>query len=1123
MNTLRTIFYCFAVFVLQTGCNSKTENQQSSTPAVAVSQPHSTPLFTLLSPQQTGVTFVNTLTEGLNTNILMYEYFYNGGGVAAGDLNGDGLTDLYFSSNMSPNKCYVNKGNMKFEDVTSSSKITDRPGPWKTGVTFVDINGDKKLDIYLSYSGMVRDENRTNQLFINQGNDPNNIPTFVEEGKKYGLDLAGYSNQGYFFDYDRDNDLDVLILNHNPQSLPVLNEVSSAEMMKKDDALKGIRLLKNNNGKFVDVTRNAGINGSALTYGLGVGISDLNDDGWPDFYVSNDYAVPDYLYINDHSGKFVNQLQNAVGHTSQFSMGNDIADVNNDGRQDIITLDMLPEDNHRQKLLMAPDNFAKFDLNIRSGFYYQYMRNMLHLNNGNGTYSEVGQIAGVSNTDWSWSALLADYNNDGWKDLYVTNGYFRDYTNLDFIKYMDDYVKGKGRLTREDVLPLINQMPASNVVNYVFSNNGGYNFTNQTTNWGMSQPANSNGASYADLDNDGDLDVVVNNINQPAFIYRNDAEKTVKNNFLQVKLEGKGKNTFGIGARVTIIANGKRQNLEQFHSRGYLSSVSPVLHFGLGTEMRADSLIIRWQNGTGQVLQNIKANTMVTLYEKDAKPLKLRKQDEKSVFLSAPTPFKHDLHSTSVNDFKRQPLLIHQFSNNGLVMIKGDVNNDGLDDIYLDQGVGQSALLYVQDNNKNFKELPQAAFESDKNYANADAVFFDADRDGDNDLYVASGGYHSLDNGNELLDDRIYINDGRGNFSRNKSALPQLRTSKACVAAGDINGDGSIDLFVGGRVVPGRYPETPASYLLINDGKGNFSDQTSKLAPAISNVGMVTAAAWVDMDQDKIDDLVVVGEWMPIKVFSNRQSHLIDESVNYFDKEYKGWWNVISIADVNNDKRPDIIAGNHGLNSQVKVSDKEPGQIFFRDFDNNGSVDPFFCFYIQGKSYPYVTRDEALEQVGALRARFTSFKSYADVTIDQIFKQEDLDQADELQINHLSTTLFCSTNSGKYRVQDLPAEVQWSPVHTINVLDYDEDGISDLILCGNTSQTKIRLGKFDANYGLLLKGEGNGQFKYIDQRHSGLNIRGDVRSTLHINQRWFFGTSRDGIVTYTLSKKKEVL
>ena len=566
--------------------------------------PQAAPRFTLLPSSQTRINFSNTLNEGPNTNILMYEYFYNGGGVACGDLNNDGFQDLYFTSNMGENKLYLNKGNMEFEDITLSSGAQGRSGPWKTGVAMADVNGDGKLDLYICYSGALPPEKRQNQLFINQGNNESGIPLFKDEAQSYGLNSPAFSNQGYFFDYDLDGDLDMLLLNHNPKSLPVLNEASTAEMLKIDDPLQGLRLFNHHEGRFKDVTKQSGIIGSGLSYGLGLGISDLNNDGWPDFYLSNDYDIPDYLYINNKNGSFSNQLSTSIGHNSEFSMGNDIADVNNDGLQDIITLDMLPEDNRRQKLLMAPDNYAKFDLKVRSGFHYQYMRNMLQLNNGNSTFSEIGQIAGISNTDWSWSALLADYNNDGWKDLYITNGYFRDYTNLDFINYMDNFVRSKGRLQRSDVLELINHMPSSSVINYMFAGENGHGFTNKTREWGLAQASNSNGAAYADLDNDGDLDLIVNNINQTAFIYQNQSrELEPSSNYIQISLKGEGLNSKAIGAKVSLHYENQQQFLELYTSRGYVSSIPPLLHFGLMRAKTIDSVQVFWPGGKYSLLK----------------------------------------------------------------------------------------------------------------------------------------------------------------------------------------------------------------------------------------------------------------------------------------------------------------------------------------------------------------------------------------------------------------------------------------------------------------------------------------------------------------------------------------
>ncbi len=1079
-----------------------------------------TKLFTLLNAEQTGLNFQNTLSEGLNTNILMYEYFYNGGGVAAGDFNNDGLADLYFTSNMSDNKMYLNKGNLVFEDITLLSNAAGRPGPWKTGVNAVDINADGKLDIYLCYSGALPPEKRANQLFINLGNNEAGIPRFEEKAASYGLASTGFSNQSYFLDYDKDGDLDMLLLNHNPKNLPLLNEEGTAALFKQDNPEKGLRLFKQTNGKFEDVTIQTGINGSELSYGLGIGISDFNEDGWPDFYVSNDYSVPDFLYINNKNGTFTNNLELSVGHTSQFSMGNDVADINNDGHTDIYTLDMLPEDNHRQKLLLTPDNYAKFNLNVKSGFYFQYMRNMLQLNNGNNTFSETGQIAGISNTDWSWSALFADYDNDGWKDLYVTNGYFRDYTNLDFINYMNDYVQQKGRLQRDDVMEIVKEMPSSNVVNYIFKNDSAGTFSDKTTEWGVNNISNSNGAVYADLDNDGDLDLVVNNINQPAFLFRNDVQSINKNHFLQIQLLGAAGNTMGLGAKVSIYYNGLKQMIEQNPARGYLSTVSYNLHVGLGNANKIDSLSIEWISGKKQKLYSINSNQLVKLNEQDAVYIKEKLTPSINWFSETTPIINYEHKETELNDFNRQSLLISQLSHNGPCLVKYDLNNDQLEDILIGGNSTQPASIYLQQKNKSFVKLRIPAIEADKGFEDADIVVFDANGDKKQDIYIASGGYNNFSATDTLLQDRLYLNDGNNNFIRS-TGLPKMETSTSCVRVQDVNGDGFIDIFVGARVIPGRYPEPPKSYILINDGKGNFTDQTELICPELNNVGMITDAAWVDLNLDKKNELLIIGEWMPLTVYSIQNNKLINVSTRFFEKRYTGWWNKLIIDDFNGDNKPDLVIGNIGLNTQFKASEKEPLEMYYKDVDNNGSIDPIFSCYIQHKRFPYLTREELLNQLGMFRPRFPNFKSYADISMDELFQKNELKEAGYLVASTMETSCFLSTAKDKFKLTTLPREVQYSPIYTGTPLDFNEDGKTDLLLCGNNSWTKIRLGKFDANYGLLLKGDGKGNFTYVNQAESGFSIRGDVRSCININQTFVFGINGKSMITYKMNQKRK--
>jgi enediyne biosynthesis protein E4 len=1047
---------------------------------VAFAQAQILPRFTAQPSSHTGITFQNKLAESPELNIITYEYYYNGGGVATADFNKDGLVDIYLSGNMAPNKLYLNKGDLQFVDVTKAANAAGKRG-WKTGVSIADVNGDGWLDIYLCYSGDLDKEMRRNQLLISNGN-----PTalaFTDMAMPMGVADEGHTTQAAFFDYDKDGDLDLFVLNHN---IKTLRNFDAAFVKKMVDPDAGDRLYRNDNNHFTDVTLAAGIVSNPLGYGLSVTVSDINNDGWPDLYVTNDYVEEDYLYINNGNGTFTDRLKEQIGHISNFSMGADIADINNDGWPEIFTLDMLPADNKRQKLLYAPDNYELYNNQLANGFYHQLMRNMLQLNNANGSFSEIGQISGISNTDWSWAALFADYDNDGFKDLMVTNGYGRDMINRDFLKfYANERLKFLKGEPSEKMFQMLQGIKTTPLNNYLFQNLDGLQFADRSAEWGFTEADLSHGAAYADFDNDGDLDLVINRMNEEARLYKNNTSRT---HYLQVSLRQPGANAYALGAKVYVYAKTKQYLQENYPLHGFQSAMQVPLHFGVPVD-DIDSLKIKWPDGKWQLVNKPPIDTLLTITYNATGTIDAVVTNA-AVFKPVAAPPL--LHKEDVaNDFKQQPLMPNMLSYSGPRIAQADVDGDKLEDLYMCGTKGNAGVLLLQLQGGGYAKTLQSAFEQDAAYEDTDAVFFDADGDGDQDLYVVSGGYAGLAAAPQLLQDRLYLNND-GVFELALDRLPSEQLAGAVVKAADIDADGDIDLFVGSRVVPGRYPESPASLLLINNGKGYFKNEIAVRAPGLANLGMVTDACFIADKQGKYNSLLLCGEWMSIKLFKQQDGVWQDVSAAVFTDSLSGWWNRLAMADLDADGDLDIIAANWGLNSQLKASEQEPVEIFYADFDNNGYIDPLLCYYIQGKSWPLASRDDITDQITSKRQVFPNYDTYANADILKLLTPEQYAMASKRQANCFET-IWLQNNGGVYQKRSLPLQANYAPVHAIATQDFNGDGFTDILLAGNVEHTTIKIGKVDANYGVLLSGDGKGNFNYIPQLQSGLSVKGCVR------------------------------
>jgi enediyne biosynthesis protein E4 len=1059
-------------------------------------------LFELLPSNKTGINFKNTIVENEKYNVLDYMNIYTGAGVAAGDINNDGLMDLYFSGNQTTGRLYVNKGNLQFEDVTEKAGLVSNR--WQTGVSMADINQDGFVDIYVNVSGSEKFGNLSNLLYINNKNG-----TFTEKAAEFGIAEKRLTMNSSFFDYDKDGDLDLFLIT-NPAD-EMVSGVNVVKERKINGESEGTDILYRNNGNntFTDVSREAGI----LTegYSLGAAISDFNQDGYPDIFVSNDFLSNDILYINNGNGTFTDSINEYLKHTSFASMGNDAADINNDGLTDLFVLDMLPEDNFRRKMIIPPTSYDKFQLLLAQGYTPSYTRNTLQLNNGQSvdnqlvsnkkttktTFSEISFLSGVSATDWSWAALFADYDNDGDKDLMVTNGFYRDLGNLDYITYQSRLQNPMGRqdAKRDEKLKAIHALENVPLQNYLFENNDNLTFSKRSDEWGFTQKGFSNGAVYADLDNDGDLELILNEFNSEAKIYENKANTLLQNHFLKIKLNGNKPNLDGFGSKISVFSEGKMQFQELQPSRGYESSVSPVLNFGLGKTVKIDSVVVVWADGNRQVEKGVSIDkTLIINYlankNKNLYPLSI------SPLFTGNTDFNIDFNhvENNYNDFKIQPLLPQLHSQGSPAIATGDVNGDGLEDFYISAAAGSAGCFFIQTNKGNFdkRTMPQVALSDETG-----AHFFDADGDKDLDLYIVGGG-SEFEEGAPQYQDRFYENDGKGNFKLLPDALPDTRASGSVSISCDYDHDGDLDLFIGGRVSAGAYPMSPRSYLLRNDGCRDracpvFTDETPQY---LKQIGMVTAANWTDIDKDGWADLAIVGEFMPLTILKNEHGTLRHPKSEIRNTE--GWWSSLASADFDGDGDMDFIAGNVGLNTRYKATEKEPLCVYAKDFDKNGRIDPILCYYSDGINYMARTRDEMIKQIAAMRGRFASYKDFAEATFDKSFTKNELKDAFLLKATCFESCYFENKGNGNFEKHPLSIEAQFAPINGILIEDFDKDGHLDALLAGNSYGTEPTTGRYDAGTGLLLKGDGKGHFTTLNSQKTGFVADKDIRSLAKI-------------------------
>ncbi|MEM9361669.1 MAG: VCBS repeat-containing protein [Bacteroidota bacterium] len=1047
-------------------------------------------LFTLLDSTQTGISFRNTIENEEDFNIFLYRNFYNGGGVAIGDVNNDGLPDIYLTANRKKNKLFLNKGDFTFEDITISAGVEGEKA-WSTGVVFVDINSDDLLDIYVCNAGNIEGDDQKNELFINNGD-----LTFTEKAEEYNLADSGFTTHAAFFDYDKDGDLDVYMLNNSFIPVASLGYENKRNLRAEDwnviEEIKGggDKLLRNDNGVYTDVSTEANIYGSLVGFGLGVTVGDINKDLYPDIYVSNDFFEHDYLYINNQDGTFTESIKEWTNHLSLFSMGADMADINNDGKSDIFVTDMLPEDDKRLKMTTTFETYDTHQRKLLNDYYYQFMQNTLQLNLGN-SFSEIAHYSGISKTDWSWGALLFDMDNDGYRDVYVCNGIYHDLTNQDFIDFFEDVTRQQTAVygNKEQKDAVIDAMPSVPIPNYAFKNNQDLTFTNRSEEWGLSTPSFSNGAAYGDLDNDGDLDLIVNNVNQQLFVYQNNSEAS-GNHYLKIDLQGEKPNTKGIGSLVEIYSGNQTIQQEMIPSRGFQSSIDYTMTLGLGKQSSIDSLRVIWPNDMFQILKNVQVDTHITLNHSDASQKYLPRLKNKSTLLAEiPSTLPSHVEDKHI-DYDYEGLITKMISQEGPTISVADIDKDGDEDIFMGGSRGEPAKILLHQNNGKLKlAFFQDVFREDRGFEDTASAFVDIDNDGDMDIIVGSGG--NIPNNRLAPKNRVYLNAGKGNFTKDDKTIPSLDNNVAVIAPYDYDNDGDQDLFIGSRSVPGIYGVNPEHLFLENDGKGNFSDITENKAFHLKNVGMVTDAQWADYDGDSKKDLIITTDWGSIKVFKNNGRRLSPQETDL--DNLSGWWNTIYAEDLDSDGDIDFVLGNHGDNFSYKASSTAPLKLFVNDFDDNGTIEQLFTQNYNGKDVPITLKRELTAQLNSLKKENLKFSDFATKSVDELIDSTIIKKSIIKEVNTTQSIVALNQGGGKFEIKSLPREVQFSCVCDVNCTDINGDGNLDLILGGNNYDFKPQFSRLDASYGGVLLGSGDGNFSWTPHDDSGFYVKGEIK------------------------------